>query len=123
LTQPKFDQMIRERARGPAASGVPGSVSGLLRAHERWGRLDRARILAPAIRLAREGHVLGERQGLVLGWAWPLLRRDASAAAIFGRNGRALRRGERLVQADLAKTLQRIAEQGSDGFYRGPTAA
>ena len=123
LTQPKFDQMIRERARGPAASGVPGSVSGLLRAHERWGRLDRARVLAPAIRLAREGHVLGERQGLVLGWAWPLLRRDASAAAIFGRNGRALRRGERLVQADLAKTLQRIAEQGSDGFYRGPTAA
>lgn len=123
LTQPKFDQMIRERARGPAASGVPGSVSGLLRAHQRWGRLERAQVLAPAIRLAREGHSLGERQGLVLGWAWPLLRRDPNAAAIFGRGGRALRSGERLIQKDLAGTLQRIAEEGEAGFYRGRTAA
>jgi gamma-glutamyltranspeptidase/glutathione hydrolase len=79
-------------------------------------------VLAPAIALAKDGHRIGARQALTLRWAWPVLRRDAAARAIFGHAGKPLRKGALLRQPDLAATLGRIAEQGKRGFYEGVTA-
>ena len=121
LTRERFDAMERAGGMGPVSVGVPGSVAGLEMAHDRFGRLQRAEVLAPAIELAR-GHTLGAHQAALLAGSFAALSLDASARAIFGKNKKAFAAGERLVQRDLAMTLQRIADQGRDGFYAGPTA-
>jgi gamma-glutamyltranspeptidase/glutathione hydrolase len=119
----RLELMLRAGARGPASSAVPGSVAGLNLAEQRFGRLGLERVLAPAIELARSGHALGARQALTLGWAWPRLRQDREARRIFGTARGPLRAGERLVQPELALTLERIARGGDAGFYAGPSAA
>jgi gamma-glutamyltranspeptidase/glutathione hydrolase len=122
LTQKRFDAMIAAGGLGPASVGVPGTVAGLLLAHERLGKLSRSRVLAPAIELAREGHVIGPREGLTISWNWRHLKRDAAARAIFGEAGSPRKAGSRLYRRDLATTLERIAKRGRAGFYEGPTA-
>ncbi len=104
------------------AVGVPGSVAGLTHALARWGSLPLATVMAPAIRLAEQGFPVSrslaralERTAQPMG-QWPATR------AIFWRDRRPLRVGERLVQSDLASSLRQIADQGADAFYRGPIA-
>ncbi len=122
LTRKAFDAMIVAEARGPAAAAVPGTVAGLLLAHERFGKLPRRAVLEPAIELAAKGHRLAERQAKVLGWSWPLLARDAAFRSVFGGAKGPKRAGDLLVQRDLASVLERIAERGAPGFYEGETA-
>ncbi len=102
------------------AVGVPGSAAGLEAARARYGALPRETLLRPAIRLAREGFILGTGDIALLGQATDDFRRDPAAAAIFLPDGQPLAAGDRLVQADLARTLERLAEAGPDALYRGP---
>jgi gamma-glutamyltranspeptidase/glutathione hydrolase len=104
--------------------GVPGSVAGLLEVLNAHGTWPCERTIAPAVRLARDGFEVGEDLAASLAYYQGLLcEDDAAAAAVpLGEDGRAPLPGERLVQADLATTLERVAESGRDGFYRGPTA-
>ena len=105
---------------GWRAVAVPGTVAGLDAALSQYGSLPRATVMAPAIRLAREGFVVGEADAAILARAAPLLRRQANVAAIFLRaDGTPREPGERLTQPDLAATLQAIADAGPDAFYRG----
>lgn len=122
VTQKAFDDMIAARAVGPAAAGVPGSVAGLELAHSRFGRLSRRDVMAPAIELARRGFVLGRREAQTIAWAWTDLAKDPEARAVFGAKGKPKKEGTLLVQSALADTLERIADVGADGFYRGKTA-
>ena len=102
---------------------VPGSLAGLLAAQQRFGRLSRAQVLAPAIAMARDGIVVDSWLAGSLAQAAPRLRRDPAAAALYLHpQGRPYRVGERLRQPELAATLARLARQGPDGFYRGPFA-
>ena len=101
------------------AVGVPGTVAGLAHALARHGTLPLPVVMAPAIRLARQGFPVSadlarmlEAQRERLG-AWP------AARAIFFRAGRPLAAGERLVQKDLARSLALIARQGPRAFYQG----
>ncbi|MDH4347248.1 MAG: gamma-glutamyltransferase, partial [Gemmatimonadota bacterium] len=104
---------------GHLASGIPGSVAGMVEAHRRFGRLPLARLLDPAIALAREGFLLDSiRSARIRGDSAKLVRFPASAK-IFLPGGRAPTRGERLIQRDLARTLEAIRDHGADGFYRG----
>jgi gamma-glutamyltranspeptidase/glutathione hydrolase len=105
------------------AVGVPGTVMGLETARVRYGTLSRAALITPAIRLARDGFVLGQGDAGVFALEGPKLARDPEAARIFQPQGRALTKGDRLVQADLAGTLSAIAAGGPEAFYHGPTAA
>ena len=110
--------------RGWRAAGVPGSVLGLDTALTRHGSLPRAMVMAPAIRLAREGFVLTRGDTDILARAAPLLRRDPAVARIFLRpDGTPFEPGDRLIQPDLATTLAAIAAGGPDAFYKGPPAA
>jgi gamma-glutamyltranspeptidase / glutathione hydrolase len=105
---------------------VPGSVLGLDTALVKYGSMPRMAVMADAIHLARDGFVLTGADADILAHGAALLRRDPEAARIFLRpDGLPLRAGDRLVQSDLAATLQDIAEHGSDGFYHGgiPRAA
>jgi gamma-glutamyltranspeptidase/glutathione hydrolase len=105
--------------------GVPGTVRGLALAHEKYGsgRFSLADLVAPAVRLAREGIAVEEDLADSLPAAAPRLGRFPSSAAIFLKDGRPLQRGDRLVQTDLATTLEAIRQQGPDAFYSGRIAA
>jgi gamma-glutamyltranspeptidase / glutathione hydrolase len=107
---------------GYLAVGVPGSVKGFEVAREKFGTLSRQDLMAPAIRLAREGFELqpGDVASLAEGAAD--LAKDAAASAIFLKDGQLPPVGHRLVQTDLAATLQAISDGGPDAFYRGATA-
>jgi gamma-glutamyltranspeptidase/glutathione hydrolase len=104
------------------AVGVPGTVKGFDAALARYGTLPRATVMAPAIRLAGDGFVLGRGDAAVLARAAERLARDPSARRIFFPDGSAPRTGERLRQPDLAGTLELVAREGSRAFYDGPIA-
>lgn len=106
------------------ASGVPGTVAGLLLAQERYGRLSRERVLAPAIAIAREGFPVGYAMSALLAgpWGQRLLANEAARGYFFRPDGSAYPPGELLRQQDLAWTLEQIAQRGAAGFYEGPVA-
>ena len=108
---------------GYLAVGVPGSVAGLEMAREKYGTLTRQQALAPAIRLAKEGFILGQGDAAILASGIKRLTQDKAAAAIFVKaDGKPYGAGERLVQTDLAASLTQISEKGVDAFYKGPIA-
>jgi gamma-glutamyltranspeptidase/glutathione hydrolase len=108
---------------GFKAIAVPGTVSGLDRALKAYGRLTRAQVMAPAIRLARDGFVLTQGDVDILGPQTALFRKDPELGRIFLRpDSTPLQAGDRLVQIDLANSLAGIAANGPDYFYRGPIA-
>jgi gamma-glutamyltranspeptidase/glutathione hydrolase len=108
---------------GHLAVGVPGSVSGLEYAREKYGTQQRATLIAPSIKLAREGFVLEQGDIDLLATATADFRRDAPTAEIFLNRGEPFQSGQKLVQRDLAGTLQAISERGVDGFYKGAVGA
>ena len=108
--------------RGYLAAGVPGNVAGFELALAKYGTMKRGALIAPAIRLAQRGFVLEQADADMLGAVAEAFRADAPSAAIFLDRGQPLKAGRRLVQADLARTLQRIAKNGADAFYKGPIA-
>ena len=105
---------------GWRAVAVPGTVLGLDTALTRYGTLPRAVVMAPAIRLARDGFVLNRFDTDILAHSAERLRRQPNVARIFLRpDGSPPQPGDRLVQPALARTLQAIAADGPDAFYRG----
>ena len=100
--------------------GVPGSIAGLEEVRTRWGTLPRAVLLAPAIRLAREGFVLTPGDEPLFAAAAKSLAADPATAAIFLPGGQPPKAGDRLLQPDLARTLEQLSREGPDAFYRGP---
>jgi gamma-glutamyltranspeptidase/glutathione hydrolase len=105
--------------------GVPGTVAGLALAHERYGsgKFTLAQLIAPAIKVAREGFAVDDELADTLPRAQPRLARWPASAKIFLKSdGVALGRGDRLVQADLAASLEAIANGGPRAFYEGPLA-
>ncbi|VTU23623.1 gamma-glutamyltransferase [Variovorax sp. PBL-E5] len=109
--------------KGHLAVGVPGSVSGMEYAREKYGTMKRSALLAPAIRLAERGFTLDQGDVEIFSRATADLSEDPASAAIFLDKGEALVAGQRLVQKDLAKTLRSISAKGTDGFYKGPVGA
>ncbi|ATQ54692.1 gamma-glutamyltransferase [Paracoccus yeei] len=106
-----------------AASGVPGTVAGMRMALDTYGSMPWADVIAPAIRLAEEGIIVTPDLADSLEAEREALMKHPSTAKIFFKEGGAgYRPGERLVQADLAATLKKVAAEGPDGFYKGAVA-
>jgi len=105
---------------GPHASGVPGTVAGLTYAEAHFGRLTLAKVMAPAIRLAREGYTLSAEEAQIL--QSPNLTLFPASRRIFQRDGNFYKPGDTFRQPELADTLTRIAANPSD-FYKGKLAA
>ncbi|MCP3369823.1 gamma-glutamyltransferase [Bradyrhizobium cajani] len=105
--------------KGHLAVGVPGSVSGMEYAREKYGTMKRADLLAPAIQLAEQGFVLDQGDIDLLRTATNDFKDDPASSAIFLNNGQPFAVGDRLVQSELAKTLREISTKGTDGFYKG----
>ncbi len=105
------------------SAGVPGTVAGLYLAHRKYGRLPWRQLLQPAIRQAREGIVVNFDLSLLLKVRQKRLCMDDAACAYFYKaGGLAYEPGELLLQEDLATTLEQIAEDGPDAFYKGAIA-
>jgi len=109
------------RLQGRAAA-TPGMVAGVMQAHAKWGKLTRAQVMAPAIRLARYGFIISPLLARTIVSSRTKLLTDSLAAARFLPNGQPLRPGDRLVQPELAATLDIIARDGAAGFYSGTVA-
>ena len=105
---------------GYLAAGVPGSVKGLTFAEQHFGKLNLAQVMAPAIRLARQGYSLSWGDARLLGEDRDL-ERFPDSRRIFQNDGRGWRQGQLFQQPELAATLERIAAD-PDEFYRGPMA-
>jgi gamma-glutamyltranspeptidase/glutathione hydrolase len=134
-------KLLPHHRAGARAAGVPGTVRGLALAHQKLGRLAWADVVRPAGRLAREGFPVSETLARSLnaqlfdpaqrdvarddlGRSGDRLAQFAESVAAFGKpDGTRWRAGDRLVQPDLAATLERIATEGPDEFYTGKTAA
>lgn len=103
--------------------GVPGTVAGLAEAEARYGsgKFTLADLIAPAIALARDGIPVEDGLYDTL-TAESRFSHFPSSRAIFLKENKPFTRGDTLVQADLAKTLEAIAKGGPDAFYRGPIA-
>ncbi|PDP67197.1 gamma-glutamyltransferase, partial [Prevotella intermedia] len=105
---------------GYLAVGVPGSVAGFEYAREKYGTLQRADLMAPAIRLAGDGFTLEQGDAASLAGGAERLAKDPAAAAIFLKpDGKPFGVGEKLVQPNLAATLSTISDKGADAFYKG----
>jgi gamma-glutamyltranspeptidase/glutathione hydrolase len=105
-----------------AAVGVPGTVAGLHLAWQDHGRLPWKRLIAPAISLARDGFAISQGLAASLTRALARFERYPAAVSQFTNNGKPFGAGEVLKQRHLASTLERIARNGPEDFYRGRTA-
>jgi gamma-glutamyltranspeptidase/glutathione hydrolase len=102
--------------------GIPGEVAGLLEAHERYGKLPRADVLAPAIRMAEEGFPINQVLADMIVESRQKLRRFPASMRLFYRDTVPLRPGDMLRNPELAAALRRVATEGRKGFYEGETA-
>lgn len=118
----KGDFVPERSTRGYLASGVPGSVAGLLKAHEAHGTLPLDAVIAPAIQLAEKGFVLSQRQARWFNSNHDTFSEFPGTAKYFTLQEGIYEAGHRFVQQDLAEVLRRIRDFGQDGFYRGKTA-
>ncbi len=110
-------------ARGPlGALTVPGAIDGWRLAHERFGRMPWRALFEPAIGYAREGMPVTRSLADWTAQDEPILSAYPATAAVFLPGGRVPRDGERLVQRDLANTLDQIGNEGARGFYEGGIA-
>lgn len=103
------------------ASGVPGSVAGMWDAHQKYGKLAWKELLLPAIELARKGFKISERQAREFeSHKERFVKLNPTGAAIIKNT--TWKTGDLFVQEDLANTIERIANEGRNGFYKGKTA-
>jgi gamma-glutamyltranspeptidase/glutathione hydrolase len=109
-------------SRGPLPVDVPGVVDGWSQLLSRFGTIDLAKAVEPAIAFARDGYPVHE----ILAGDWAdaadVLARDPAAAATFLPNGHAPKAGDVFANPRLAKSLELIAKGGRDAFYKGPIA-
>lgn len=104
------------------SSGVPGTVDGYLKFHQRFGKLSRQEVMAPAIRLAEKGFVIDRELAEEIKSQEEKFSVSQASMNIFMENGQSLPEGKLWKQKDLARTLKRISREGRADFYEGKTA-
>ncbi|HDR2843843.1 TPA: gamma-glutamyltransferase [Enterobacter sichuanensis] len=105
------------------ASGTPGTVAGFSLALEKYGTMPLNKVVQPAIKLAREGFIVNDSLADDLKtYGSEVIPHHENSKAIFWKDGEPLKKGDKLVQKNLAKSLELIAEHGPDAFYKGAIA-
>ena len=106
---------------GYKASAVPGTVAGLLEAHENFGKLPLAEIMEPVIEQAKKGILVSYDLSQAIA-STPQLLNDPESKSIYFKDGKPLAENSLMQRPDLAKTLTAIALNGTKGFYEGEIA-
>ena len=105
------------------ASGTPGTVAGFSLALDKYGTMPLNKVVQPAFKLARDGFIVNDALADDLKtYGSEVLLNHENSKAIFWKEGEPLKKGDKLVQANLAKSLEMIAENGPDEFYKGTIA-
>ncbi|MDQ3067197.1 MAG: gamma-glutamyltransferase family protein [Actinomycetota bacterium] len=117
-----FGEELVHYAVGPGTCAVPGLPRGLGALHERFGRLPWARVVEPAIRLAREDVVMPPAHAACLAMLAPVFTMRPDGERIYAPAGRPLEAGERLAQPGLVMALEAVATEGADAVYEGSIA-
>jgi len=107
---------------GAASCAVPGAALGLEQAHRSFGTLPWRELFGPAIELARNGVELNEGQAYLHAILDLILRHTPESRAVYEQDGKRLVAGDTLIQEDLARTLELIAEHGATVLYKGELA-
>ena len=107
---------------GLGSVAVPGVVRGYLHIHQRLGHLPLSEVLAPAIRLARDGVTINAKQGYFLALLTPIMTLSESGRALFQPNGRYLGEGDSYCNPELAAFLEALPADGDRAFYEGDLA-
>lgn len=115
----------RPKLQGPLSVTTPGCVDGWSELHARFGKLQFSELLAPVIQYARQGVPITQETADFFAALEPAVRQidNPTFKQVFFKDGRFPRKGEVFSNPDLANTLEIIAQQGRDGFYRGKVAA
>jgi len=116
----KFDNKLS--IDGPLAAGIPGQAAALVHLADNYGKLSLTQTLQPAIELARSGFAVDEYYQKMAGWRLAALQDSIAASEIFLQDDQIPETGYLIKQPDLANTLEQLAKQGFDGFYKGPIA-
>ncbi|MDQ2067751.1 gamma-glutamyltransferase family protein [Xinfangfangia sp. CPCC 101601] len=114
-----FDTLGQANLNGPQAVAVPGSLLAWTEMHRLYGRLPRADCLDPAIRWARRGFEISPYLAGAIRDCAPEMSKDAAARKVYLPGGEPLPPGARLVQSDMAQSLQLIAKEGAAALYGG----
>jgi len=101
---------------------VPGAVAGLEALSRKYGALDFAKVVRPALDLARHGFILSEFYAAIIQWSEKTLKSSDYGRRTFFRDGRPLKPGDRLIQPEVAAFLSKLAEQGAEYMYQGEWA-
>jgi gamma-glutamyltranspeptidase/glutathione hydrolase len=120
LVNGKYDSQLHHNSH--RAVGVPGTVAGFHLAWKTYGSKPWKDLVMPAVALARDGFELSDALARSLERSLDSFKKYPASLAQFSKNGVPYRAGETLRQPDLARSLQRIADQGPAGFYEGETA-
>jgi len=104
---------------GAMAVGVPGTVAGLFKVHEKFGSLPMSELIQPAIDLAKRGLKVTEKQAEALNSAREKFKKTNNYKIILDNDWKA---GDTIKYLELAETLERIRDNGKDEFYKGKTA-
>lgn len=120
----KGDVISKLSTRGHLAAGVPGSVAGFEAAHKKYGKLPWADLVQPSVDLAANGWDLTSKEANKLnGNRKQLIQYNTVAPEFFlAKEGTKWKEGDRVSNPDMARTLERIRDNGRDGFYKGETA-
>ncbi len=102
--------------------GIPGDVAGLLTLHEKFGKLPRERVMAPAIKLADEGFPVGQILADFIEGGRAKMKPFPKAYALYFPDDKPLAPGVTLRNPELAESLRRVAREGRRGYYEGPIA-
>lgn len=112
-----------ESLEGQKASGVPGSVDGMLVAHEKFGSMPLSKLIEPSIVLAEKGFHISDQQARNYNYHKDnFVRNNRNPETVALIKDEPWKEGDLLVQKDLAETLRRIQKDGRKGFYEGKTA-
>ncbi len=125
-SQVNRDKLSQSYSSGGSSSylgvAVPGTVMGLNTALSKYGRFPLQKVIAPAIKLAREGYLLTPGDVDILKIGLESFRTQKNVGEIFLENNLTLKVGSRLIQKNLAQTLEKIAQGGTAAFYQGDIA-
>jgi len=111
----------RRSLEGHLAAGIPGTVAGTFLAHRKYGKISMEELIKPAIELAEKGFVLTEAEAKTLNKSAALFKKVNTHSTAFVRD-KEWKKGDTLIQKDLAETLKRISKNGEKEFYEGKTA-
>ena len=115
------DDMYDKTRYGYKAPAIPGTVAGLLEAHEKFGSLPLETVLAPAIRQANDGILVSYDLEKAIDDTHQL-KKDPESLKIYFKNGTAIKENTIFKRPDLEKTFKLIASGGKDAFYKGDIA-